>query len=112
MNRNRLLLIGFIALALGAFVSFAVYRTLQSRTSSKIPPGEEVFVARCVEFLAAVEIEHGSRILRGRRRDWSVRDVFRERVLAFKDARKFRRNVWSEESCARERTRAGHRALS
>lgn len=45
MNRNRLLLIGFIALALGAFVSFAVYRTLQSRTSSKMPPGEEVFVA-------------------------------------------------------------------
>src|SRR5579863_8005287 len=45
MNRNRLLLIGFIALALGAFVSFAVYRTLQSRTSSKLPPGEEVFVA-------------------------------------------------------------------
>ncbi len=45
MNRNRLLLIGFIALALGAFVSFVVYRTLQSRTSSKIPPGEEVVVA-------------------------------------------------------------------
>src|SRR6202035_2807226 len=45
MNRNRLLLIGFIALALGAFVSFVVYRTLQSRTASKIPPGEEVFVA-------------------------------------------------------------------
>jgi pilus assembly protein CpaB len=45
MNRNRLLLIGFIALALGAFVSFVVYRTLQSRTLSKTPPGEEVFVA-------------------------------------------------------------------
>ena len=45
MNRNRLLLIGFIALALGAFVSFVVYRTLQSRTASKIPPGEEVIVA-------------------------------------------------------------------
>jgi pilus assembly protein CpaB len=45
MNRNRLLLIGFIALALGALVSFAVYRTLQSRTASKTPPGEEVFVA-------------------------------------------------------------------
>ena len=45
MNRNRLLLIGFIALALGAFVSFVVYRTLQSRTASKAPPGEEVIVA-------------------------------------------------------------------
>ena len=45
MNRNRLLLIGFIALAMGAFVSFVVYRNLQSRTSTKTPPGEEVIVA-------------------------------------------------------------------
>ena len=45
MNRSRLLLIGFVALALGAFVSLVVYRTLQSRTSSKTPPGEEVVVA-------------------------------------------------------------------
>src|SRR3984893_7114894 len=45
MNRNRLLLIGFIALALGAFVSLVVYRNLQSRTTSKAPPGEEVVVA-------------------------------------------------------------------
>jgi pilus assembly protein CpaB len=45
MNRNRLLLIGFVALALGAFVSFVVYRNLQSGTSSKGPPGEEVVVA-------------------------------------------------------------------
>jgi pilus assembly protein CpaB len=45
MNRNRLLLIGFIALALGAFVSFVVYRNLQSRTASKAAPGEEVVVA-------------------------------------------------------------------
>src|ERR1700716_67270 len=45
MNRNRLLLIGFIALALGAFVSLVVDRNLQSRTTSKAPPGEEVVVA-------------------------------------------------------------------
>jgi pilus assembly protein CpaB len=45
MNRNRLLLIGFIALAMGAFVSLVVYRNLQSRTGSKAPPGEEVVVA-------------------------------------------------------------------
>ena len=45
MNRNRLLLIGFIALALGAFVSFVVYRNLQSKTASKAVPGEEVVVA-------------------------------------------------------------------
>ena len=41
MNRNRLLLIGFIALALGAFVSLVVYRNLQSRAGSKAPPGED-----------------------------------------------------------------------
>jgi pilus assembly protein CpaB len=45
MNRNRLLLIGFIALALGFFVSYVVYRNLQSRTSVKAVPGEEVVVA-------------------------------------------------------------------
>lgn len=45
MNRNRLLLIGFVALAMGAFVSFVVYRNLLSRTESKAPPGEEIFVA-------------------------------------------------------------------
>src|SRR5580704_16275922 len=45
MNRNRLLLIGFIALALGAFVSLIVYRTLQSRAGSKTPLGEDVVIA-------------------------------------------------------------------
>jgi pilus assembly protein CpaB len=45
MNRNRLLLIGFVALALGAFVSLVVYRNLQSRAGSQAPPGEEVVVA-------------------------------------------------------------------
>jgi pilus assembly protein CpaB len=45
MNRNRLLLIGFVALVLGAFVSFVVYRNLQSRTTSKAIQGEEVLVA-------------------------------------------------------------------
>jgi len=55
MNRNRLLLIGFIALALGAFVSLVVYRNLQSRTSSKTPPGEEIVVA-------ADDLQVGSKI--------------------------------------------------
>ena len=45
MNRNRLLLIGFIALALGAFVSLVVYRNLQSRAGSKTPLGEDVVIA-------------------------------------------------------------------
>jgi pilus assembly protein CpaB len=45
MNRNRLLMIGFIALVLGAFVSFVVYRNLQSSRSGNQAPGEDVIVA-------------------------------------------------------------------
>ncbi|MGH9502972.1 MAG: Flp pilus assembly protein CpaB [Terriglobales bacterium] len=45
MNRTRLLLIGFVALALGAIVSFSVYRTLQSKTGGDAAPGVEVVVA-------------------------------------------------------------------
>lgn len=45
MNRTRLLLIGFVALALGAFVSFSVYRALQNSAAGKAPAGVEVVVA-------------------------------------------------------------------
>ena len=45
MNRTRLLMIGFVALALGAFVSVSVYRTLQARTASGNEPGVDVVVA-------------------------------------------------------------------
>jgi pilus assembly protein CpaB len=45
MNRTRLLLIGFVALALGAIVSFSVYRTLQTRTGGDVAPGVVVVVA-------------------------------------------------------------------
>jgi len=45
MNRNRLLLIGFVALALGAVVSLVVYRNLQSKSGPSTPLGEEVVVA-------------------------------------------------------------------
>src|SRR6266567_3475885 len=45
MNRSRLLLIGIVALALGAFVSFTVYRNLQSRTRSDTAPGVDVVIA-------------------------------------------------------------------
>lgn len=45
MNRTRLLLIGFVALALGAVVSYAVYRALQTRTGADAAPGVEVVVA-------------------------------------------------------------------
>src|ERR1700685_4336258 len=45
MNRNRLLMIGFVALAMGAFVSFVVYKNLQSGRNSSPAPGEEILVA-------------------------------------------------------------------
>jgi pilus assembly protein CpaB len=45
MNRTRLLLIGFVALALGAVVSYAVYRALQTRSGADAAPGVEVVVA-------------------------------------------------------------------
>lgn len=45
MNRTRLLFIGFVALALGAFVAFVVYKNLQSRASANNEPGVEVVLA-------------------------------------------------------------------
>jgi pilus assembly protein CpaB len=45
MNRTRLLMIGFVALALGAVVSFAVYRALKSGTGGDAPPGVDVVIA-------------------------------------------------------------------
>jgi pilus assembly protein CpaB len=44
MNRNRLLMIGFLALVMGAGVSFLVYRNLQGGRA-KAAPGEEILVA-------------------------------------------------------------------
>jgi pilus assembly protein CpaB len=45
MNRSRLLMIGGIALALGAFVSFLVYRNLQNTSQRDTRPGVDVVVA-------------------------------------------------------------------
>ena len=45
MNRSRLVLIGFVALVLGAFVSFTVYRKLQSGTTVDNRPGVDVVMA-------------------------------------------------------------------
>ena len=45
MNRSRLLLIGIVALALGAFVSFSVYRNLQAKSGSNNAPGVDVVIA-------------------------------------------------------------------
>ena len=55
MNRNRLLMIGFVALAMGAFVSFVVYRNLQSHPASNAGPGEEILVA-------ATDLQVGAKI--------------------------------------------------
>ncbi len=55
MNRTRLLLIGSIALALGAFVSFAVYGRLKSSAAADSRPGVDVVVA-------ADDLEVGARI--------------------------------------------------
>ena len=45
MNRTRLLMIGGLALALGALVSFWVYKSLQGKSSSNSEPGSDVIVA-------------------------------------------------------------------
>src|SRR5579864_7470914 len=45
MNRSRLLFIGFVALALGAFVSFVVYKNVLSRSNASNEPGSDVIVA-------------------------------------------------------------------
>jgi pilus assembly protein CpaB len=55
MNRTRLLMIGVIALALGAFVSLFVYKNLQGKGSSTGEPGVDVLVA-------ADDIQVGARI--------------------------------------------------
>ncbi|MGA2389939.1 MAG: Flp pilus assembly protein CpaB [Candidatus Sulfotelmatobacter sp.] len=55
MNRTRLLMIGAVALALGAFVSLFVYKNLQGRGSSSAEPGVDVVVA-------ANDIQVGARI--------------------------------------------------
>src|ERR1700692_5052293 len=55
MNRTRLLMIGVLALALGAFVSLLVYKNLQGRGASNTEPGSDVIVA-------ADDIQVGARI--------------------------------------------------
>src|ERR1700675_4906896 len=55
MNRTRLLMIGAVALALGAFVSLFVYKNLQGKGSSSNEPGADVIVA-------ADDIQVGARI--------------------------------------------------
>ena len=45
MNRSRLLFIGVLALALGAFVSFVVYKNMLAKTTNNNEPSADVIVA-------------------------------------------------------------------
>lgn len=45
MNRNRFVIIGLVALALGVLVATMVYRTLQVRTTADNRPGADVVIA-------------------------------------------------------------------
>jgi len=58
MNRSRLLMIGFVALALGTFVSLVVYKNLQSKGGGSGEPGVDVAVA-------ARDIEVGAKLADG-----------------------------------------------
>jgi len=58
MNRSRLLFIGFIALALGAFVSFVVYKNVLQRSTANSEPGSDVIVA-------ASDLQVGSKVQDG-----------------------------------------------
>jgi pilus assembly protein CpaB len=55
MNRTRLMIIGLLALGLGAFVSFTVYNTLKTKTASKEEPAADVV-------LAASDITTGAKV--------------------------------------------------
>jgi pilus assembly protein CpaB len=64
MNRTRLLMIGGLALALGAFVSVLVYKNLQGRGPSTGEPGADVIVATDdIQVGARIE-DHDIRIAR------------------------------------------------
>lgn len=64
MNRSRLLFIGTIALALGAFVSFAVYSRLKSSATADTRPGVDVVVAADDLQVGARIQDHDVRVVR------------------------------------------------
>src|SRR5207244_6683795 len=45
MNRTRLLMIGFVALALGAVVRITLYRRLNAPRAANVPPGDNIIIA-------------------------------------------------------------------
>jgi pilus assembly protein CpaB len=64
MNRTRLLFIGTIALALGAFVSFAVYSKLKSNAAADNRPGTDVVVAADDLAVGARIMDHDVKLVR------------------------------------------------
>jgi pilus assembly protein CpaB len=64
MNRSRLLLIGLLALALGAFVSFSVYRTLQAKVSASNEPQAQVVVSTADLSVGARVGDHDVRVVK------------------------------------------------
>jgi pilus assembly protein CpaB len=64
MNRSRLLMIGAVALALGLFVSLAVYKNLQARSYSPGEPGVDVVVAANDIPVGARVEEHDIRLVK------------------------------------------------
>lgn len=64
MNRTRLLMIGVVALALGAAVSLIVYKNLQGRGPVSNEPGADVVVAADDLAVGARIEEHDIRIVR------------------------------------------------
>ncbi|HEY1659040.1 MAG TPA: Flp pilus assembly protein CpaB [Candidatus Sulfotelmatobacter sp.] len=64
MNRTRLLMIGVVALALGAAVSLIVYKNLQGRGQVSNEPGADVVVAADDIAVGARVEEHDIRIVR------------------------------------------------
>src|SRR6267378_2070017 len=64
MNRTRLLMIGIVALALGALVSVGVYRNLLSKGGGQIAPGVDVMVAADDLQVGARVEEHDIKIIK------------------------------------------------
>jgi len=64
MNRTRLLMIGALALALGAFVSLLVYKNMQGKGPSSNEPGADVVVAQDEIQVGARVEDHNVRIAR------------------------------------------------
>ncbi len=119
MNRSRLLFIGTIALALGAFVSFAVYSRLKSSATADTRPGVDVVVAADDLQVGARIQDHDVQVVRFRRnsapqylspyaagigrgvdpgnhkrRIHSARTSSRERTAARVSLHSFRRGCW------------------